>query len=361
MKVRYVVYTLLIVGFCSLVIYRIVKGNGAKDKAGAMGGSGKPGGAGQPVKVNGVIVAYKKFDNTVTVTGSIDPNEQVQLRSEMSGLVRGIYFREGSNVRKGQTLLTIDDSELRAQLAQAVTRQNLAAENARRADLLLKKEAISREESDAAQAELQSLRSQTQLVRAQLAKTVIRAPFSGKIGLRTISVGEYLTPTTVVANLVSINPVKITFSVPEKYAGSVQLNTTVSFTVAGSIQKYRAQVYAIEPQIETTTRTLQLRAKAENPEGRLTPGLFANVELPLATIENAILIPTEAIVPVQEGKKVFVTDSGKAKEVMVEASIRTDKEILITSGLKPGDTVLTSGLMSLKPDVPVKVNTGKKK
>lgn len=360
MKVRHIVYTLLIAGICSLVIYRIVKGNGAKEKSGAMGGGGKFAGSGQPLRVNGVVVAYKKFDNTVTVTGTIEPNEQVQLRSEMSGLVRGIYFKEGSNVRRGQALLTIDDAELRAQLAQALTRENLAAENARRADLLLKKEAISREEFDAARAELKSLHSQTQLVRAQLAKTVMTAPFSGKIGLRSISVGEYLTPATVVANLVNTNPVKISFSVPEKYAGSVKLNTIVIFSVAGLSQKFQAQVYAIEPQIETTTRTLQLRAKADNPDGRLTPGLFANVELPLATIENAILIPTEAIVPVQEGKKVFVTDSGKAKEVMVETSARTDREILVTSGLKPGDTVLTTGLMSLKQDAPVKVKTDKK-
>jgi len=359
MKLRTVIYTLLIVGFCSLVAYRIIKGNGAKEKGGAMGGGkpGGPGGAAKPMRVNGIVIVPKKFDNTLQVTGTIEPNEQVQVRSEISGLVRGIYFKEGSNVQRGQTLLTIDDAELRAQLSQALTRQNLAAENERRAGLLLKKEAISREEYDAALAELRSLRSQTQLVRAQLAKTVIKAPFNGKIGLRAISVGEYLTPTTTVANLVNTNPVKITFSVPEKYSRSVKLNTSVSFTVAGSTQKYTAKVYAIEPQIETTTRTLQLRARAENPSGVLVPGLFATVELPLATIEDAILVPTEAIVPVQEGKKVFVTDSGKAKEVMVETATRTAKEILVTSGLKPGDTVLTSGLMSLKPDAPVKVNT----
>lgn len=360
MKVKHIVYTALIVGFCSLVIYRIVKGGSSKEKA-EMGSGGKPGAAGRPMRVNGIVISYQKFDNSVAITGTIEPNEQVQLRSEMSGVVRGIYFREGSSVRKGQTLVAIDDSELRAQLAQALTRENLARENAGRASLLLKKEAISREESDAAQAELQSLRSQTQLIRAQLAKSVLKAPFNGKIGLRSISVGEYLTPTTVVANLVNTNPVKITFSVPEKYAGAVKVNTTISFTVAGSTQKFKALVYAIEPLIETATRTLQLRARAENADGRLTPGLFANVELPLTTIENAILVPTEAIVPVQEGKKVFVTDSSKAREVMVETSTRTDKEVLITTGLKPGDTVLTTGLMSLKQGTPVKVNTGTKK
>jgi membrane fusion protein, multidrug efflux system len=360
MRLRYIIYTILIVGFCSLVGYRLIKGSGAKEKGGPKGAGG-PGGPAKPVRVNGVVIVPQKFDNSLSVTGTIEPNEQVQVRSEIPGLVRGIYFNEGSNVRRGQTLLTIDDSELRAQLSQALTRQNLAQQNERRARLLLEKEAISREEYDASLAEFKSLRSQTQLIRAQLAKTVIRAPFNGKIGLRSISVGEYLTPTTVVANLVNINPVKVTFSVPEKYSRSVKLNTEVTFTVAGSTQKYRAKVYAIEPLVETSTRTLQLRARADNSDGVLVPGLFATVDLPLTTIENAILVPTEAIVPVQEGKKVFVTDSGKAKEVMVQTSTRTEKDILITSGLKAGDTVLTSGLMSLKQDAPVKVNTGRKK
>ena len=131
--------------------------------------------------------------------------------------------------------------------------------------------------------------------------------------------------------------------------------------MAGSAQTYTARVYAIEPSIEASTRTLQLRAKADNTSGVLIPGSFASISLPLATIEDAILIPTEAIIPVQDGKKVFVTDSGKAKEVMVQTSTRTEKEILVISGLKAGDTVLTTGIMSLKDGSKVKVNTGNRK
>lgn len=361
MKLKYIIYALLLIGFCSLVFYRINKNKSQAAAGGGPGGGprggGGPGGkgGGMAMRVNGVVLKPQEFSNTLSVTGSIEANEQVEIRAQISGLIRSISFQEGSSVKKGQVLVKIDDTELRAQLSQALTRQNLAAENAGRARQLLQKEAISRQEHDVALAELKSLRAQTQLIQAQLAKTTIRAPFSGRIGLRNISAGGYLTPETVVANLVSTDPIKISFSVPEKYANQVKNKTDITFTVAGSPEKHNAQVYAIEPGIEAATRTLQLRARAANPSGALRPGSFANIVLPLTTIQDALLVPTQAIVPVQNGKKVFVTENGKAKEVMVEASTRTEKDILITSGLKAGDTVLTTGVMTLKPEAPVKV------
>jgi len=355
MKLKHIIYAVLLIGLVSLIIYRITS-----NKAAA--GNGKAGASEQrAMDVSGIVVTPKSFENILTITGSIDADEEVRIISEVSGMVKGIYFSEGSHVNKGQTLLKIDDSELRAQLAQATTRQNLTAENERRANLLLQKEAISREEYDIASADFRTTKAQTQLIRAQLAKTVVTAPFSGRIGLRSVSVGEYVTPSLQVANLVSINPVKITFSVPEKYSGQVKVGTSISFNVAGSSQSYQAKIYAIEPRIEATTRTLQLRARAENSSGALIPGSFANISLPLRTIQNAILVPTEAIIPVQGGKKVFVTDKGKAKETMVETSTRTEKEILVTSGLKAGDTVLTTGIMTLKEGAKIKVNTGNNK
>ena len=361
MKTKHIFFITLAVLLGSLVIYRLTQSSGSKAAGGGPGtggpGAGGPGKGGPmpPTNVDGIVVRAENFDNALSVSGSIEANEQVQIRSEVSGLVTGIYFKEGTNVSKGQLLLKINDLELQAQLSQALTKQKLAAETEYRAGELLKKEAISKEEYDVALADLRSLQSQTQLTRAQLAKTQIRAPFSGKIGLRAVSSGEYLTPSTTVANLVSINPVKITFSVPEKYSGQIKLNTQINFTVAGSDKKYTAKVYAIEPSIDMTTRTLQLKATANNSSGELLPGSFAKIDLPLSSLNNAILIPTEAIIPVLKGKKVFVTDQGKAKEVMVETGTRTEKSVLITSGLTVGDTVLTTGMMALKPEVPVKV------
>lgn len=356
MKTKYLIYALLIIALGSLVFYRISKNKSREQLGGPGGGKGGPGKGPQPaMRVDGIVLKPRPFANSLSVSGSIEANEQVEIRSEVPGVVRGIHFEEGSPVKAGQLLLKIDDSELRAQLAQAQTKQSLAAENESRARLLLQKEAISREEYDVARADLKSAQAQTQLIQAQLAKTSIKAPFSGRIGLRSISVGGYISPTTVVANLVNTDPVKITFSVPEKYSNQVKANTPLQFTISGSPKKYQAVVYAIEPGIETGTRTLQLRARAENPGGVLLPGSFANVEMPLAIMDDALLVPSEAIVPVQGGKKVYITENGKAKEAKIETGTRTEKEVLVVSGLKAGDTVLTTGVMTLKADAPVKV------
>ncbi|MBG6111966.1 membrane fusion protein (multidrug efflux system) [Flavobacterium sp. CG_23.5] len=349
MKIKYLVYTLILAGIIGFIAYRITA-NSAKNAD-----SKEKDGKGKPMSVNGIIVQPQTFDNNLSLSGSIEANEQVEIRSEVSGIVERIYFQEGSNVSKGQVLFKVNDLELKAQLRQMATKEGLASENERRAKLLLQKEAISREEYDIARADLKSAQAQSQLIKAQIAKTSVRAPFSGKIGLRSISPGTYITPAILVTKLVNVDKLKITFSIPEKYANQVRTNTNLTFTVAGTTEKYQAKVYAIEPGVEVATRTLQVRAIAENRGGKLLPGTFANVELPLDIIKDAIVVPTEAIIPVQNGKKVFISSNGQAKEVMVETATRTDASILILSGLKAGDTVLTSGVMTLKEETPVKV------
>jgi membrane fusion protein (multidrug efflux system) len=193
------------------------------------------------------------------------------------------------------------------------------------------------------------------LIQAQIAKTVIRAPFSGKIGLRNISPGTYVTPTTLITKLVSANQVKISFSIPEKYAAEVENNTPIQFTIPNNPQKYTAKIYAIEPEIETATRTLKIKAIAENTNGKLLAGTFATIELSLENINGAIQIPSEAVVPVQDGKVVFIANNGKAKEVKIETIARTDKDVIVIQGIKSGDTILTSGVMSLKDEADIKV------
>nr|MBC7614216.1 efflux RND transporter periplasmic adaptor subunit [Pseudopedobacter sp.] len=352
MKIKYIVY-ILIVLLLGYLIFRRITIN-AKS-AGPQAAMGAKSGEVPPISVNGLIVKTQTFANTVDVSGTIEANEQVQIKSEISGLIKSINFTEGSNVNKGSLLIKIDDSELQAQLAQALTKEKLAAEVAGRAAKLLKADAISQEEFDNADAELRSLKAQTQLIRAQLSKTSIRAPFSGRIGLRNISNGAYITPTTPIANLVSINPVKITFSVPEKYTSMVKVGTDITFTVAGTSRVFKANIYAKEPSIDVTTRTLVLKAKSSNEEGYLLPGTFANVILPLEVIKNAILIPSEAIIPVLKGKQIYVSKNGKAEAIDIQSDIRTDEDVLVSSGLNVGDTVIVSGIMALKNGAPVKV------
>jgi len=355
MKIKHFVLALLTIGFIGFITYRITKNNSSKDNAAAKDTKGKA------MSVEGIVARTETFDNNLSLSGSIEANEQIEIRSEVSGIVESINFQEGSNVAKGQLLFRVNDLELSAQLQLATTKQGLASENERRAGLLLKKEAISQEEYDISRADFKSAQSQSQLIRAQIAKTAVRAPFSGKIGLRSISPGTYITPTTLVANLVNISKLKITFSIPEKYATQVKSNTNISFTVAGSAENYTAKVYAIEPSVDANTRTLQVRAIAENNDGKLLAGTYANVELPLEIIKNAIVIPTEAVIPVQNGKKVFIAKNGKAKEVLIETATRTAASILVLSGLKAGDTVITSGVLNIKSDAPVKVNIKKLK
>jgi membrane fusion protein, multidrug efflux system len=354
MKIKYIAYTILILGFGAFIAYRVTENKSANAEGKDKGGKGKP------MRVTGIVVKPQTFDNNLSLSGSIEANEQVEIRSEVSGIVESINFKEGNFVNKGQLLFKVNDLELRAQLRQTQTKQDLASENERRANLLLKKEAISQEEYDVARADFRSAQAQSQLINAQIAKTSVRAPFSGKIGLRSISAGTFITPDVLVAKLVNIGKLKITFSIPEKYASQVKANTNLTFTVSGSDAKYIAKVYAIEPEVAIATRTLQVRAIAENKDGRLLPGTFANVELPLDIIKDAIVVPTEAIIPVQNGKKVFISENGKAKEIMVETATRTDASILVLSGLKAGDTLLTSGVMTLKNDTPVKVAVAKK-
>lgn len=353
MKLKHLLYALLIIGFGSFIIYRILENKG--DSKESKSKSDKK----TATKVSGIVLRPQTFDNNLSLSGSIEANEQVDIRSEVSGIVESINFQEGSNVKQGQLLFKVNDIELRAQLSQANTKESLASENERRAKLLLQKEAISQEEYDVARAEYASMKAQSQLIKAQIAKTSVKAPFSGRIGLRSISKGTYITPTILVAKLVNIGKLKITFSVPEKYASQIKQNAILSFTVAGLTENYSAKIYAIEPEVEVATRTLKVRAIADNKDGKLLPGTFANIELILDVVKGALIVPTEAIVPVQNGKKVFVSVNGKAKEIMVETATRTAADIMILTGLKPGDTVITSGVMSLKNDMSVKVTINK--
>jgi len=350
MKFKQLIYILLAAGLVALVIYRIIDN---KQES----GQGKQRGGGQAVlTVDGLVLKPQEFSENLSLSGSLEANEQLELRSEISGIVEKINFKEGSRVSKGQVLFQVNDLELRAQLAKVQTAQKLASENVRRAKLLLEKEAISQEEYDIADADYQFARAESQLVAAQLAKATVRAPFSGKIGLRYISQGSYVTPSTPIASLVNTDQLKITFSIPEKYSSQVKLADKITFTTSNSKEAQTATIYAIEPEVDIATRTLKMRAIANNSEGKLIPGTFANVLLPLETVNDALLVPTESLLPIQNGKKIFVSEGGLAKEIIVETGARTENSVIVLSGLKAGDTILTSGVMMLKNGTPVNVN-----
>src|SRR5690606_9586570 len=347
MKTKYIVYLLLIIGIGGLVAYRLTENQqqGSKNKAQTN----------TPPTIDGMILLPTEFKEKLSLSGTLEANEQIAIRSEVPGLIDRINFTEGSKVTKGQLLVKINDIELRARLSKAKTAQKLAQENERRSGLLLEKQAISQEEYDMASADFFSAQAEIELIKAQIEKTNIQAPFSGTIGLRNVSVGTYLVSSDVIANLVNTERLKLTFSIPEKYASRVKIQDSFEFTTSNTQKIHEATIYAIEPKLDLQTRTLKMRGYTENKNQTLYPGMFVNISLPLETVKNALMVPSEALIPIQNGKKIFVYHNGKAVAKEVLTGARTDSMVRVTEGLKPGDTILTYGVMALEHGTPVQV------
>lgn len=317
--------------------------------------SGPPG-AGKTISVQGYVVEPTTLDNVLRTAGTVLAGEEVDIVSEITGKVTTISFREGSTVSKGQLLVKLNDADLRAQMKKAEYNLELSKQKEQRQKSLLGIEGISQQEYDMALNEVNTIGAEIDLLKAQIAKTEIRAPFSGTIGLKSISEGSYISPSMVIASLTSTQSMKIDFSVPEQYAPAVRKGDEVTFTIQGSSREHKAKIYAIEPLIDQTTRTLQLRALYTGG-GDVYPGAFVEVAFPLQTAQQALLVPTQALVPDIKGQKVFVYRNGKAVDTPVQAGTRTDKFIQILSGLQPGDTVLTTGLLQIRADVSVKMTS----
>lgn len=304
-------------------------------------------GVNAPQIANYIVLKDTSLKEVIQITGTIQAEESVDLRAEMSGKITKVLFKEGSTVKQGDVLVKINDEELKAQYNRANARLKLAQEQEYRQKVLLNKEAISQQEYDIVNTELQSMKAEAELLKAQLAKTEIKAPFTGHLGLRMISVGDYISPTSTITKIVKDDQVKITFSIPEKYASHMKPNAEIVFSTDGNAKKYKASVYALEPSIDENTRTLSIRAIAKN-DGSLISGSFCKVELEMSEIQNAILVPNESLIPILKGKKVFIAKNGKAAEIIVKTGLRTDRFVQITEGLKAGDTLVTSGIMSIK-------------
>jgi membrane fusion protein, multidrug efflux system len=317
---------------------------------------GRPQMGGAPMGVSAHIIKTETLANNVLTTGTVLANEEVELRSEISGKIVEIHFTEGTTVNKGDLLVKINDEELKAQLERARYRLKLLEDREYRQKVLLNREAISQEDYDVSLNELNMAKSEVDLVMAQLNKTEIRAPFQGRVGLRAVSEGSFVNNTTVIATLQDINPVKIDFSIPERYSLQVQKGDRVNFTVTGSDERFTAEVYAVEPKIDPVTRTLRLRALFRNDQGKIIPGSFADVQLVLKEIKNAILIPTQSVIPQMQGQMVFLYKNGNAVPVDIQTGIRDEGTVQVTAGLTGNDTLITSGMLQLRPGMPVSIS-----
>lgn len=306
-----------------------------------------------PIFADGFIVKTENADNVIRTIGSIVANESVELRSELSKKITGIYFKEGSKVSKGQVLFKLDDTELNAQLNKLLIEEELAEKNLERESLLIEKGLTTQQEYDILSNTVDKIRADIELIEIQISKTDIIAPFSGVIGFKNVSIGSYATPSVVLANIQDLSKVKVDFSVPEKYISDFSTGQKIEFTVDGISDGFEGVVTAFEPKLENETRSLTVRAVCLNPGIRLLPGTFANVTLKLNETENAVFIPTQALIPKLKGQDVYLLKDGLAKLVSVETGNRTEERVQITSGLNTGDTVLITNILRLRPDAKV--------
>ena len=312
---------------------------------------------GAALSVEATVLRPQLLRNQIFATGTLLANEEVELRPEIAGRITGVYFDEGRRITKGELLLKINDRELIAEQKRKQLEEKLASDDESRKRQLFEKDVISQEEYDKSLNALRLLQAEREVIESQLAKTEIRAPFDGVVGLRYLSEGGYVSPNMVAATMQDLDPMKVEFSIPEKYASLLTNGTEVKVTVGDAKEVFNGVVYAIESKIDPGTRTIKTRARIPNPKETLVPGSFARVEITLQEFPSAIVIPTGAVIPEISGEKVFVCRDGKARAVPITTGIRTENSIQILSGLSASDTLITTGLLQLADGKNVKIQT----
>jgi len=340
-----------------LLVPRLVGGDEGAGGGQGGGGRGGPGGrGGDTLVVTGAVVRAEPMEDRLTTTGQLLAEEEVEIRAEVAGRVISLPFREGTFVRRGQLLAAIDTDVLEAQLRALRTRHELAAVQARRQRQLFEIGGLSRQAVDQAEAEARVLEAEMQGLRAEIQRRRIYAPFSGQVGLRSVSAGAYVSPGDPIATLRAAATLKLEFAVPERHLGQVSVGDDVVFEVPGQERTFRASVYAIEQSVESATRSFTVRARTDNSGGLLTPGGYAEVNLVLAQDDDALAVPAGAIVPGVDSAAVFVVDAGRAERRPVALGIRAADRVQVIGDLAAGDTVLTSSVDQARPGQPVRVS-----
>jgi membrane fusion protein (multidrug efflux system) len=308
----------------------------------------------QGLPVETIQTTLAPLRHEISATGTLYSNESVVIATEIAGKVTQISFGEGQKVAAGQTLLMLDQSTLKAERDRAKASFSLSEANINRAELLLQEQAISERERDEAYAQWRLDEANLRLAEAQLAKATISAPFSGVLGLRWVSIGEYLQPGKAIVNLDDIDPIKVDFRVPEVFAYQLKVGQKIKMSVdAVPGESFTGQVYAIDPQIDVNGRSVLLRAKVAQHDGPLRPGMFARIILILEERPNALMIPEEALVPKGDQQMVFKVVDGKVVAAIVTTGVRNKGQVEIVQGLAAGETVITAGQIKVRPGMPV--------
>lgn len=354
-----IIIPIVLVGMFLLQQYVIGRGKPVAEppaRSAEAGNKGGKGGANRVIPVTVIVAQEQEVADGIRAVGSLVPNEEVVIASEVSGKVTEILFKEGSPVQKGQILVKINDDDLQAQLKRYQFQEKTLKENVERQRILFEKEAISQQSYDEVVTQYNMLLADIELLNVKIDKTRIRAPFSGVVGFRYISDGSYIQPGTQIARLVDYNTLKLEFSIPEKYIGLKLVGKQVTFTTEASKDIHKAVIYAMEPRVEDKTRTIILRARYNNARGLLRPGMSAQqVIVPTSQATQVLMVPTEAIVPSLDGKSIWIAKEGQAELIPVETGSRTETQVEVLKGIVPGDSVIVTGLMQLRDGAKIKV------
>lgn len=334
----------------SFAIVLLASCNSKKDSTG--GGARRTQG---PMGVDGFIVQPSAISENIEVPGSLLPFEETQIRAEVGGRIVQLNIQEGAAVSKGSMMVKLFDQDLQAQLKKLEVQLQIKEKSEERSAELLKINGISQQDYDLSQLDVENLRADIEATRIAISKTEIRAPYPGRVGLRNISLGSYISPTDIITTLRQVDQLKLEFSVPEKYAKEIVKGYNVRFKVDGGEQYHKATVMATENSVDANTRTLRIRAVVNERHPELVPGVFAKVNLQLGKNDNAILVPSQAIIPAARNKQVILLRKDSAVYTVVETGIRDSAFVEVTKGLKAGDTVVTTGLMAIRPNAKIKV------
>lgn len=299
-------------------------------------------------QVSAYVVQTTTVSNAISVPGTLVAADATEIHPEVSGRITSLTIREGAYVRKGAVLSRLYDADLQAQKRKLQVQLKQAQQTANRYSELQEIGGISRQDYDIATLGVSNLNADLAIINTEIEKTYIRAPFSGKLGLKMVSPGAYVTPQTVVTTIQKTAGLRVDFSVPEQYAPQLKTGMTVHFTIAGSDKTYGARIIATNSGIAEGTRTLDVRATVEGTEEGLIPGGFATVSLAFAPNTEAIMVPSQAIIPTARGKQVGIYNNGLVRMKEVTTGARDSSRIQILGGLSEGDTIVTTGLMSLK-------------
>ncbi|HXV23592.1 MAG TPA: efflux RND transporter periplasmic adaptor subunit [Alphaproteobacteria bacterium] len=309
-----------------------------------------------PVEV--ALVTVTRLTSEIRVVGSLRSNESVVIRPEVGGRVAEILFEEGQEVSAGTPLIKLDTAIAAAELDQAASALALSQANHKRAVELFERKAASAANRDQTLAALRADQANLELARARLDKLTLKAPFDGTLGLRKVSIGDYVTPGQDIVNLEDIERLKVDFRIPERYLGSLAIGQPITVSAdAFPGQSFAGEVYAIDPLVDENGRAVVLRARLPNEEGVLRPGLFVSVSLLVGQRENALTIPEHALVPRGTEQLVYKIVEGKAVVTPVKTGARRDAMVEIIEGLTPGDMVVTAGQIKLRDGTPVAVQS----